>query len=64
LSFDPANSARFSSSVPSSDRLAAYSGSEYDLLIAQTRQRGDLVPKSPGIGLMPVKDAYFWNALC
>jgi len=39
-------------------------GSEYDLLIAQTRQRGDLVPKSPGIGRISVKDAYFWNAPC
>ena len=34
------------------------------LTIAQTRQRGDLVPKSPGIGRMSVKDAYFWNAPC
>ena len=38
--------------------------SQYDLLIAQTRQTGDLVPKSPGIGRMSVKDAYFWNAPC
>jgi hypothetical protein len=31
---------------------------------SQTRQRGDLVPKSPEIGRMSVKDAYFWNAAC
>jgi hypothetical protein len=33
-------------------------------LIAQIRQREDLVLKSPGIGRMSVKDAYFWNAPC
>jgi hypothetical protein len=38
--------------------------SRYDLLIAQTRQSGDLVPKSPGTGRISVIDAYFWNAPC
>ena len=38
--------------------------SRYDLLIAQTRQRGELVPKSPGSGRTWVKDAYYWNAPC
>ena len=37
---------------------------QYDLLIAQTRQRGDLVAKLPGIGRMSVKMLYFWNAPC
>ena len=41
-----------------------YPDREYDLLIAKTRQRDDLVLKSPGIGRMSVKDAYSWNAPC
>jgi hypothetical protein len=32
--------------------------------IAQTRQRGDLIPKSPGIAQISVKDAYPWSAAC
>jgi hypothetical protein len=39
-------------------------GSEYDLLIAQTYQRGELVAKSPGSGRVLVKDAYFWTVPC
>jgi hypothetical protein len=38
--------------------------SRYDLLIAQTRRRGDLVAKSPGIARMSVKNAHVWNAPC
>ena len=44
----PAKSVRFSRSVAPNDRLAACTGREYDLLIAQSRQRDDLVLKSPG----------------
>jgi hypothetical protein len=49
---------------PESAQRRQWSGKPLRFTIAQTRQRGDLVPKSPGIGRMSVKDAYFWNAPC
>lgn len=38
--------------------------SQYELLIAQTRQRGDLGSEIAGNRAMSDKDAYPWNAPC